>query len=419
MKLKNLFISLLMIAVIFSFSMLNMNAVSADTIELEFWNLFTGGDGDFMDAIVDSFNEEHPDIYVDTTTLDWDEYYTGLITATAAADGPDVAVSHLSRIPDLVAQGLLNPITSTATDIGVNWDEFNESLLAETVIDDEYYAVPIDSHFHVFWYHSDYFEEAGLVDDDGELQLGSSVDEFLDALATVKEESDAEEALSYANAPGSFDANRDWWSFYRQQGGDIEFLNGESEMDLEKSEKALEVFMSLREEELMTRGTDYDESVSLFMNRRSAAVITGVWASGMFAEIDGVEVTNIPTLFDEPAYWGDSHALVIPYQMDPDPARMEAAVKFSDYVADKGLDWAEAGHVPSKDEVRELDEFHAMPFRTFYDEAIDYVAYDAIGEIAWTFRDVLAEEIANMFHRDDVTPEEAARRIKQQLDDHL
>jgi ABC-type glycerol-3-phosphate transport system substrate-binding protein len=53
------------------------------TVQLTYWNPFTGPDGPFMGQMVDAFNDEHPNIQV--TMNSQGDYYTQLTTAAASA----------------------------------------------------------------------------------------------------------------------------------------------------------------------------------------------------------------------------------------------------------------------------------------------------------------------------------------------
>ena len=43
-------------------------AKSSEKIELTFWSPFTGGDGEFFDAMIEAFNKEFPNIKVNVLT---------------------------------------------------------------------------------------------------------------------------------------------------------------------------------------------------------------------------------------------------------------------------------------------------------------------------------------------------------------
>lgn len=415
MKLTKVFIGFLVVALVL---FLGMQSVGAQEVEIEYWNLFTGGDGEFMDELVERFNEEHSDIHVNSTTLEWNDYYTGLLTGVASGEGPHVAISHISRLPDLVNQGILTSLDDDAENVGLSWDEYDQNLTEETIFDGGHYALPLDSHFNVFWYHEPYFEEAGLLDEDGNLDLGNTPEEFMESMKKVIEESDAEYSLTYANSQPDFDLNRTWWGFYNQQQGEIEVSNRTVTMDLEKSTEILDLFSKLRSEEIVPR-VNYDEAVNLFQNGRAAASINGVWTAGIFSEVDTIKAAKVPQLFDVPASWGDSHSFVLPYNESATAEEREAAMTFAKYITEQGLYWAQAGHVPSKLDIRELDEFNDLPFRETLNEAVKDVAYENIGEHTWTLRTILTEEIANMLNDDSISPADTSEIIKNQLESEL
>lgn len=415
MKLTKVLIGFLVLALVLFFG---MQSVGAQEVEIEYWNLFTGGDGEFMDQLVQRFNEEHPDIQVNSTTLEWNDYYTGLLTGVASGEGPHVAISHISRLPDLIDQGILTSVDDVAENVDLNWNEYDQNLTEETIFGGSHYALPLDSHFNIFWYHEPYFEAAGLVDENGNLDLGDNPEEFMESMEKVVAESDAEYSLTYANSQPDFDLNRTWWGFYNQQQGQIEIVDGTVKMDLEKSTKILDLFSKLRSRGIVPR-VNYQEAVNIFQNGRAAASINGVWTAGIFSEIDSIKAARVPTLFDVPASWGDSHAFVLPYNESATAAERDAAMTFAKYITEQGLHWAQAGHVPSKLSIRELDEFNNLPFRETLNEAVKDVAYEDIGVQAWPLRTILTEEIANMLNNESISPADASQIIKDQLEAEL
>jgi len=63
-------------------------ASTNEPIEITFWNLFGGGEGDFVDQIVNGFNESQQEVIVKTLRLESNEYYAKFGTALAAGKGP-------------------------------------------------------------------------------------------------------------------------------------------------------------------------------------------------------------------------------------------------------------------------------------------------------------------------------------------
>ena len=88
----------------------NPEAVAVDKDKLVFWSLFSGGDGEFMDKMISEYNESSPTKQVQSIMLVWADYYTKLQTAVAAGKGPDIGVSHASSLPELVEQGVVEPL---------------------------------------------------------------------------------------------------------------------------------------------------------------------------------------------------------------------------------------------------------------------------------------------------------------------
>src|SRR5690606_38959189 len=75
---------------------------------LTYWNLLGGGDGVRIKQMEAVYQKENPDVDLQAVTLTWgNPYYTKLSLATLGAQPPDVAISHLTRVPTLVNAGLL------------------------------------------------------------------------------------------------------------------------------------------------------------------------------------------------------------------------------------------------------------------------------------------------------------------------
>ena len=57
------------------------SAETSGPIELKFWSLFTGGDGEFFNAMIDEFNASQNEIHMTNDMVRFDDYYTRLTTA--------------------------------------------------------------------------------------------------------------------------------------------------------------------------------------------------------------------------------------------------------------------------------------------------------------------------------------------------
>ena len=69
--------------------------------EVVWWDFLAGGDGVRMKALIDQFNQEHPDIDITGTTLEWGvPFYTKVRTSAAVGQGPDVMTYHTTGPTD-------------------------------------------------------------------------------------------------------------------------------------------------------------------------------------------------------------------------------------------------------------------------------------------------------------------------------
>ena len=123
-----------------------------DENKLVFWSLFSGGDGGFMDEIIADYNSKGPSKEVQSIMLVWADYYTKLQTAVAAGKGPDIGVSHVSKLPELVDQGVVEPIDSYLEQMGFDMSSVYASNSIDSVtFDGQIYAIPLDTHAEILY----------------------------------------------------------------------------------------------------------------------------------------------------------------------------------------------------------------------------------------------------------------------------
>lgn len=80
----------------------NPEDVVVDENKLVLWSLFAGGDGEYFDSLIEDYNSKNPPKQVQSilaATIS-DDYYTKLQTAVVAKSGPDIGISHASKLPE-------------------------------------------------------------------------------------------------------------------------------------------------------------------------------------------------------------------------------------------------------------------------------------------------------------------------------
>ncbi|PYZ92664.1 ABC transporter substrate-binding protein [Salipaludibacillus keqinensis] len=377
------------------------NNESASNVELDYWVPFSGGDGEFMESMVQQFNDEHENVNVSMLNVEWDEYYTKLRTAMNSQSGPDVAISHASRLIELIPSGNVEPLDDLVEAAEVDWSEFSENQVNATIFDDQHYAIPLDAHALIMYYNKEYLEEAGLLNEDGEYELDGGMDQFIEDLRTINENvSDGEfPFVSNTNEVYPFWI---WYTLNSQLGGTY-IEDDQAVMNSQEGLEALTAMEDMVNEELWPKNVN--NAYDLFRSGRAAFNFAGVWATGNYEQEEGLEfgASPIPQLFDDAKTWGDSHTLILPSQDDEE--QKQAALMFADWLADHGAYWAQAGHVPSKPSILESEEYLELEYRPGYAEVLADVEYMPNHPSLGAVNDVMIQQFSQVLNS-DMTPEE-------------
>lgn len=347
----------------------NPESVEIDPNKLVFWSLFSGGDGEFMDKIIADYNATNPPKQVQSVMLVWADYYTKLATAVASGRGPDIGVSHMSKLPELVSKGIVQPINKYAEAAGTNWGDYPDNSLKGVTFDDERFAIPLDTHASIMYSNKKALAEAGVeLNSDAQLTITSSED-LLAVLKKLKE-SVAEGVSPLAMPQQGDDPYRMWWATYFQMKGTPIVSDDGSTVTLDKATalKAAEFVNSLYTDGYVLPGIQ--DHQQMFQEGKAGLMFGGTWAVGAFEKTDGLDFTPqpFPSLFnDSEAGWADAHVLTIPTQKDRTEEETQASVDFINYVASKGgLTWASSGQIPANKTVTDDPAFAALPLRSEY-----------------------------------------------------
>ena len=395
------FLVLALITILVGFT----SSAMAEVVTVEYWNLFGGGDAEFMDEIVAEFNAAHENIEVDVTRLEWEEYYTKLKTATASGNGPDIAISHVTRVKELADEGLIVALNELGADVGINWEEYNSNILSGAEINGQIYGVPLDTHPLVLYYNKEFLAEADLLAEDGSPKMDGT---FMEFLGELKSDSSAKYPMTNWTKLTAEGHYRVWWSLYNQLGGSPVVTEKELTIDKAKAVEAIKYMQDLYDQEYSPLHSEYMENVNLFRNEEAATLLTGVWITGTLEATEGLDfgVMPMPQIFNDRSAWGDSHTLVLPYARSVDQEKRAAALTFAKWATDNGELWAKAGHIPSKETVQDKEEFQNMPYRMDYVEAADYVTFDSAGSYTWSIRTEITTALSKVWNK-QITAEEA------------
>lgn len=386
---------------------------AAQPVEITFWNLFGGGEGDFVDQIVSGFNESQSEVTVKTLRLESNEYYAKFGTALASGKGPDVSVAHADRLAPFVKAGQLSPLDELAGQADFNFSEITDANVESVSYDGKPYAVPLDTHFHMFYYNKDLLEQAGLLNEDGTPKFGEiSPEGFKQFLSEIK-----------SKVPGvtPFGVNTPYfhepfYNLYYQAGGSI--LNDDLNQAAINNEQALNVlnfYLDLYDQGLsdINDKTPWDT----FHSGKAATWFGGVWEAGWHLGEEGLNVgiTSIPAFFGSESHWSGSHTLVIPEYVTDE--KKVAAMKFMKYFTmEGGKTWGQAGHVPAGKAVIASDEYLSLPYRDEFIKSQQTVKY-APKTDQYNAIDTVVKEVLQGIIFKTVTPEEGLKGMEKEINE--
>ncbi|WP_399884651.1 extracellular solute-binding protein [Streptomyces sp. BBFR51] len=398
-------------------------ASGADT-RVRYWNLFSGGDGYNMIAMLDSFRKDHPGIDVKDSTLQWGSpFYTKLAMAAAGSRAPDLGVMHLGRVTGFSPGRLLDPWdVGLLAKYGVKEADFNPELWRRAVIGGKLYALPLDIHVQLCFYRRDVLKKAGLLGDDGRIVPVTSTDEWFDVLKEAKKAT--KKGLQTIGLWHN-DQNFQWWffvAFYTQLGGTW-FNDAKTEVTFD-TDKAVQVLEFLRRhvaDGYANPGFGGGAGAEQFVNGAPFAW-EGNWSVPVFdaAKVD-YGATPLPPVFGKEATHAESHSFVLPHQADRGGATNEGAHQLAAYVVKHARQWAAGGHIPAYTPTLSTAAYKKLKPQNEYVGAMDHQATEPKVWFAGS-TGILAQRVGPIVVSSTVgsaKPEAAARRMKGALTELL
>jgi multiple sugar transport system substrate-binding protein len=360
------------------------------TADVIFWHLFGGGDGANMTKMVADFQKSSGHT-VESTLLSWgNPYYTKLALAASSQRPPDVAVTHLSRLPLLAQAGLLESVEDAGMrDVGITEDKFTPAAWSKATVDGTPYAVPLDTHPFVMFYNLDLARKAGLLEGSSkDLKPIKGREQFVDALKAMKEAGAEYGAISSNTA----DPSTTWRFFLMLYSGIgsqiVEDQGTKITLDRDAAEETFAFMQSLTGKSgLMSGNATIITTSTIFGQGKAGFLFDGVWQIPTYR---GVKLANgdplpfnvmpFPAILgDKPASYADSHALIIPKSSGRSATRSKNAVSFVKGLLDNSSTWADGGHVPAWLPVQKSAEFRDLKPQSNYVQAAFDAVYDPPG----------------------------------------
>ncbi len=360
----------------------------AQPMQITWWDFLSGGDGVRMKALIQEFNDTHPDIQINATTLDWGTpFYTKVQTSEAVGEQPDIMTYHLSRYPLAMEQNALTPITDEEmAAAGLSKDDYQPGLIDSATYDGKLYGVPFDIHAIIMYYNRDILGQAGLLGSDGKPQGLDGLDNFNAALQKIADLGKQPLCFSTSADPGT-----EWRVYYtlvKQQGGSV--IEGDQVVNDEKNLTALQTMLDWVDKGYERKNVDYTANIALFTTGECAIMFNGVWEVPTMVDLASKNelfdwgAVPIPTLFSQPATWADSHTFAIPNSAKrPVSAEKRAAVmQIIAWFNKNSLAWAGGGHIPAYKPVTDSAAYQEMEPNASYAPLAAHAVFDPKSPLA-------------------------------------
>lgn len=339
-------------------------------VALQFWNGFTGGDGPYMKKLVERFNSEHGNIKVAMNVQQWADFYAKLPSAVTAGKGPEVAIMHIDQVGTNAARRVIQPLDDVAEALKLSEADFAAVPWQAGIYNEQRYGIPLDVHPLGLYYNKAVMEKAGLDPEKPPM----TADEYMSALDTLKGKNIEGHWASPFPFTGSLTVQSLLWQF----GGNLFSEDASAAIWAdEPGVKAMTWFTDLVENGYSPGKIAQDADWVALQNGKTAFNWNGIWWVNSLAEGNGknLGVVALPNIGGSPAAWASTHQFVLPTLKTPDENKSTAARVFLNWMSQQSLEWAKAGQVPARNEVRESAEFKALTHQAALGAQIDVVHF--------------------------------------------
>ncbi|MBU9727772.1 ABC transporter substrate-binding protein [Lachnospiraceae bacterium ASD4241] len=136
---------------------------TGEAVTLNFWNVFTGSDGDILREIVDKYNETNTDnITINMDIMPNDTLQQKLPASIATNTAPDFVLFGVENIAPYVSNDSLEDISDFWDTAGVDKSNFLENVVDLSYVDGKLYGTPMQYNVQYLYWNKDLFEAAGL-----------------------------------------------------------------------------------------------------------------------------------------------------------------------------------------------------------------------------------------------------------------
>ncbi len=329
-------------------------AASGDVVEIEYWQYNYDARITAMDQLIALFEEQNPGIKViHNSEIPYESYRDKIAASVPAGVGPDVATLFYGWQPVWVSEGYIVPLPEDAFPPEMVTSDFSPMVQA-SFQDGQLYTLPTAVRTLALFYNKDLMEEVGLDPENPPTTL-----EELEQQAVQCTKLDDQGNYEIMGFPVSMTGQAHHWfrEVLLRQFGQQPYSDDYTEVLWNASQGGYDAWNELLkfQTELKTGdATLFDGDPNFFLNGKACFHIDGSFRLGSiaanapdlnFGVVELPEHNGVKSTFG--SYW--THGIT--QKAAADPARMEAAVKFLQFITtpEAGALWVKvAGELPAQ-----------------------------------------------------------------------
>ncbi len=354
-------------------------AYARQASEVAFWTTHTPPDLEALQAIVDAFNGENPDVQVTLTQkVGGETDTTALMTAVRGGVGPDVYMLDRFIVAQRASEGVLQDLSEFEADLS-GYIPFAQ---AEATFQGAPFALPFDTDARALFYNIGMLQEGGIDPAELDIENGPITWDQLAEFANQLNETDADGNFTRMGYAGY--TQQEWHYTYGFAFGGTFFdeaaceLTPDNEGVVAGHQWLYDYVAALDPQKVnafsgpqrMGVVPPVPEEQQYFLTQRVGFAITGDWALKQIPEYApdmefGLTVIPVPAEGDESATWAGGWSMVIP-QGAKNP---EGAWQFLQYIAGEPGQRSyttETAHLPTFNNLLAEDDLFPDPQHLFF-----------------------------------------------------
>lgn len=384
--------------------------VPSGNVTLTFWNGLTGPDGKVLEEMLATFQSTYPNVKIEQQQIPWNDFYTKMLTAIPAGEGPDMAVMHHYEVPRFSGLGHISEITADELRAqNLDAPDFYEVAWKGGEYQGKRYSLPQDVPSMGLFINNELFKKNNLWDGD-KPKMPTNMDEFISmAKATTRGD---EYGLSWGQGIA---ARWQWQMLLWQNGGDLFDAQEQPTLDTPQSIEVTQFHQDIFKKHAISP-LGITNTFDSFRTGKLAMMPNGGWnIPGLVGANIDFSLAPIPQWMKQKVVWASSHQFVLPTPRNQDATKRQAALGYFNWFSQNAFTWSEkAGHVAARRSIVQSPEFQRLKAQMVLAQQEPYWKFQPATHKIIELETRLPVALENVA-TEAATPEQAMKTLQEEI----